>query len=77
MSGAAVALENGVEAAPLFSANNTSAAAPPHPSNGVEMQPLPDMPASAPFWYQVPPIICRAHVQVAELSWYTLSQRAS
>ncbi len=50
-----MALENGAEAAPSVPAASITGAASLGPSGGgVEMRPLPDMPASAPFWYQVP-----------------------
>ena len=52
-SRATCALEKGVEVEPSVSAASTSTGAAPRPDGGVEMRPLPDMPASAPFWYQV------------------------
>ena len=53
-SSAVMAGESGAELAPSVPAASTSSVTSPSPSGGVEMRPLPDMPASAPFWYQVP-----------------------
>ena len=47
------ALENGAEVAHSSLPASASIEATLKPGGGVEMRPLPDMPASAPFWYQV------------------------
>ena len=49
-SRAAYAVENGLRLAFTTNAAGTSAG---RTDDGVEMRPLPDVPASAPFWYQV------------------------
>ena len=46
----ALALEHGTAAPPCASTTSSGGAALPDADCGVEMRPLPDMPASAPFW---------------------------